>query len=469
LKTYSSLVEIQLDLKNGAITCQHLVEYYLDQIDRHHDLNAYIEVYGDEALKSAKEIDQKIVNGTAGELAGLVVGVKDLIAVGNHPVSGASAILKGYESPFTATAVQRLQDEDAIIIGRQNCDEFGMGSSNENSAYGPVKNGIDSNKVPGGSSGGSAVAVQMDMCQISLGTDTGGSVRQPAAFCGVIGLKPTYSRISRYGLLAYASSFDTVGVLGKSIDDVQKVLHFVQGADTNDSTAARETPKYDLKKSPYKVAFLGQGIQHEGLSKEMSDSMNLAMTKLSDQGNEVEVIDFDLLDYALPTYYVLTTAEASTNLSRYDGVRYGHRSVKGSDLEAMYKNTRTEGFGKEVLRRIMLGTFVLSEGYYDAYYTKAQKIRRLIKSQLQTVLETYDFVVLPTTPDCAFKLAEERSNPVEMYLEDLFTVLASVTGMPAISIPMGQKGELPLGLQIIGKEFDEDNLLSFSQYLLTLK
>ena len=468
MKIYSSLSQIQKDLENGAITCSELVSYYLENIEAHKDLNAFVEVYDDEARSQASAIDEEYARGTPRPLSGLIIGVKDLIAHKDHSVQGASAILDGYTSAIDATAIERLEAQGAIVIGRQNCDEFGMGSSNENSVYEPALNGIDKSLVPGGSSGGSAVAVQMNMCLASLGTDTGGSVRQPAAFCGIIGLKPTYSRISRFGLLAYASSFDSVGVLAKSIEDVKLILNTVQGPDENDSTSYSGEKKSTGRSKPFRIACFKEGIEHDGLDPQVSETMKATISQLQNEGNIVDLVNFELLDYALPTYYILTTAEASTNLSRYDGVRYGHRSDDSSSLEDMYKNTRTEGFGKEVIRRIMLGTFVLSEGYYDAYYSKAQKMRRLIKKEIQKVLTDYDFIMLPTTPGPAFELGKERNNPVEMYLEDLFTVPASVSGLPAISLPLGRKGDLPLGIQVIADEFQEDDLLGFSEYLLTL-
>ncbi len=468
---YHSFVAIKKDLAEGRITCQELVKQYLTRIQEKSHLNAFLEVYDEEALQKAAEIDQKIKAGTAGRLAGMVVGIKDLICHKDHGLQGGSKILDGFKSQFSATAVQRLIDEDAIIIGRQNCDEFGMGSSNENSAFGPVLNDADNSRVPGGSSGGSAVAVQADLCLTSLGTDTGGSVRLPAAFCGIVGLKPTYSRISRFGLAAYASSFDCIGVFAKTIEDTALVLEIIAGADEYDSTVSqREVPAYSTllnKPGKLKVAYVDHTANEESISPAIRRSIAEKIDFLKAEGHTVKNIDLPLIDYLLPTYYILTTAEASSNLSRYDGVKYGYRTPGVNDLETMYKKTRTEGFGEEVKRRIMLGTFVLSASYYDAFYTKAQKVRRLIKEKTEELLKEYDFIILPTTSGTAFKLGENTQDPIAMYLTDLFTVQASVAGLPAISIPTGKDDDnLPVGIQIMTSAFQEDKLLAFSKYLM---
>ena len=438
-------------------------------------MNVFLTVYSEESLLRAQEIDKKIKNGSAGRLAGLVVGLKDVLCHEHHALQAGSKILDGFKSQFNATAVQRLLDEDAIIIGRQNCDEFAMGSSNENSAFGPVLNDIDNTRVPGGSSGGSAVAVMADLCQISLGSDTGGSVRQPAAFCGVIGLKPTYSRISRYGLVAYGSSFDCIGIFSKSVEDNALVLEVMAGADEYDSTVSQlPVPSYtqELIQSDrkYKIAFMNDVLQSPALQPAIKANIERKLNELKSHGHVVEGIDFPLNEYVLPTYYILATAEASSNLSRFDGVRYGYRSPNTTDLTSLYKKTRAEGFGKEVQRRILLGTFVLSASYYDAYYTKAQKVRRLIRDQLKEVLKKYDFIVTPTTPTTAFKLGAHSKNPVEMYLADLFSVQANVAGIPAISVPCGKDAEgLPIGLQIMADDFQESKLFQFSKILLNLE
>jgi aspartyl-tRNA(Asn)/glutamyl-tRNA(Gln) amidotransferase subunit A len=383
--------------------------------------------------------------------------------------------LDGFNSQFTATAVQRLLDEDAIIIGRQNCDEFAMGSSNENSAFGPVLNDIDNTRVPGGSSGGSAVAVMADMCKVSLGSDTGGSVRQPASFCGVVGFKPSYSRISRYGLIAYGSSFDCIGIFSKSLKDVALVLEVIAGADDFDSTVSQKAvPSYSKsltskKVEKYKVAYIGETFNSTSLQKEIKESIIDKISKIKAEGHAVEEIDFPLLEYILPTYYILATAEASSNLSRYDGVRYGYRSKETNDLQSLYKKTRAEAFGKEVQRRILLGTFVLSANYYDAYYTKAQKVRRLIREKTKEIFQKYDFLLMPTAPTTAFRIGEHTSNPLEMYLADLYSVQANVAGVPGISIPCGKDDDgMPIGLQVIADDFEEEKLFMFSDMLMQL-
>jgi aspartyl-tRNA(Asn)/glutamyl-tRNA(Gln) amidotransferase subunit A len=435
-----------------------------------------LSVYEEESLTRAAEIDQKIKTGTAGKLAGLVIGLKDVLAYSDHPLQGGSNILGGFISQFNATAVQRLLDADAIVIGRLNCDEFAMGSSNENSAFGPVLNEIDNTRVSGGSSGGSAVAVMADMCKVSLGSDTGGSVRQPAAFCGVIGLKPTYSRISRFGLIAYGSSFDCIGIFSKSLEDISLVLEVIAGEDDYDSTVSRKpVPSYtEALKNPgnnkkYKVAYIRETVESDGIQREIKDAIKEKIEKLKAAGHEVAAIDFPLIEYILPTYYILATAEASSNLSRYDGVRYGYRSPQTQDLQTLYKKTRSEGFGKEAHRRILLGTFVLSASYYDAYYTKAQKVRRLIRDKTKEVFSNHDFLLMPTAPTTAFKLGEHTGNPVEMYLADLYSVQANVAGVPGISVPCGKdKNGLPIGLQLMADDFEEAELLRFSNVLMNL-
>jgi len=471
LKAYSSFREIRNDLQNGTLTCRDLVRQHLSSIREKAHLNVFLSVFEEEALSRADAVDKRISSNNAGKLAGLVVGIKDVLAYQDHPLQAASKILDGFTSQFTATAVQRLIDEDAIIIGRQNCDEFAMGSSNENSAFGPVLHAGDPSRVPGGSSGGSAVAVMADMCQVSLGSDTGGSVRQPAGFCGVVGLKPTYSRISRHGLIAYGSSFDCIGIFGKCVEDVALVLEVIAGADDFDSTVSRQpVPTYSklLNDGPkeYKIAYLSDIDHSAGIQSEIRENIQQKIQQLRGNGYSVEPVEFPLMDYILPTYYILATAEASSNLSRFDGVRYGYRSKATTDLQSMYKKTRSEGFGKEVQRRILLGTFVLSASYYDAYYTKAQKVRRLIREKTKALLKQYDFILMPITPTTAFKLGEHTSNPIEMYLGDLFSVQANVVGVPAISVPCGHDAKgLPIGLQVVADDFEESKLLHFSNLL----
>ncbi len=470
LRSFSAIHE---HVKNGRISCKEIVDHYLSIIEQKSHLNVFLEVYEGEAKARAEEIDQKIQQGKAGRLAGMVLGLKDVLCYKGHHVQAGSKILDNFQSQFTGTAVQRLLDEDAIIIGRQNCDEFAMGSSTENSAFGPTRNDANPEHVPGGSSGGSAVSVQAGMCTAAIGSDTGGSVRQPAAFCGVVGLKPTYSRVSRYGLIAYASSFDIIGPFTNNMEDSALLLEVMAGADDFDSTVShQEVPRYTQSlqfNGKVRVAYLKETLESEGLHPEVKSKTLETLQFLQQEGHTVEAVDFPLLRYVLPTYYLLTMAEASSNLSRYDGVKYGYRSFQTANMESMYKKTRTEGFGEEVKRRIMLGTFVLSASYYDAYYTKAQKVRKLLADATRKILKEYDFIVLPTTPTPAFKLGE-HSNPLEMYLADLFTVQASIAGVPAISIPNGTDVHgLPIGLQVITDLFQEDKLFGFSQYLLENK
>ncbi len=474
--TYSNFLALQQSLHQNKTSCVDRVSYHLSIIKEKSHLNVFLSVYEQEALRKAAEVDQKIQQGTAGKLAGLVVGIKDVFSYKDHPLQAGSKILGGFIAQYNATVIDRLIAEDAILIGRQNCDEFAMGSSNENSAFGPTRHAIDESRVPGGSSGASAVAVMTDMCQVSIGSDTGGSVRQPAAFCGVIGLKPTYSRISRYGLVAYGSSFDCVGILAKNIEDIALVLEVVAGKDEMDSTVSKlPVPNYseELKKSdhkPYRIAFINETLTASVLQKEIKQKLTECLVKLQDRGHTVNGVDFPLMKYALPTYYILATAEASSNLSRFDGVRYGFRSNHTHNLESMYKKTRTEGFGKEVIRRVLLGTFVLSASYYDAYYTKAQRVRKLIRDGTKKILEDFDFIMLPTTPTTAFKLGEHRENPLEMYLADLFSVHANVAGLPAISLPFGMDNNgLPIGLQLIANDFDETRLFQFSKDLMNFE
>jgi aspartyl-tRNA(Asn)/glutamyl-tRNA(Gln) amidotransferase subunit A len=473
-KNYSSLTEIKDGLKSGEVTVEELVKHYLQNIKANAHLNAFNEVFAEEALSHAKNIDARIQLGSAGKLAGMVIGIKDNICYKDHKVSASSKILDGFVSIYSSTIVERLLAEDAIIIGRCNCDEFAMGASNESSYFGPVKNHADNTKVSGGSSGGSAVAVQADMCQAAIGTDTGGSVRQPASFCGLIGLKPTYGRISRYGVISYASSFDQVGPITKSVEDAALLLEVMAGIDEYDSTlSTKEVPAFstDLKEETgkKKIAYLQESLSSPGVDAEVKNTLTQAIDKLRAEGHTVKPIAFEYLDYLVPSYYILAMAEASSNLARYDGVHYGYRSPNATDLQSTYKLSRSEGFGKEVKRRIMLGTFVLSAGYYDAYYAKAQKARRLIRQKTQEILKEYDFILTPTAPVPAYNIGKVETDPVVSYLEDIFTVQASLSGLPAISLPMGNNAKgLPLGLQLLAGQFKEQELLNFSKYFVKL-
>jgi len=463
--TNQPFAKIREKLLAGELSVSAIVQGNLDQIHAHNGaLNAFLEVYEEEALAKAEQIDAKIKAGTAGRLAGLVVGIKDLLCYEGHHSYAGSKILDSFKSTFSATAVQRLVDEDAIIIGRQNCDEFGMGSTNENSAYGPVLNYINQAHVAGGSSGGSAVAVQAGMCQVSLGTDTGGSIRMPAAFCGVVGLKPTYGLVSRWGLIAYASSFDTIGPIANNVADARLVLDVIHGDDHQDSTLVSNIPTATTDKK--RIAYIKEVVEHPSLQPEIKSAFEKKVTELKELGYTVEGVDFPYIDQLLPTYYVLTTAESSSNLARFDGVKFGHRNQDAGDLMQLYKRTRKEGFGEEVQRRIMLGTFVLSADYYDAYYTKAQKVRRLIQDKTLEILADFDFIISPTTSATAYRVGEKTADPIQMYLGDLFTVQANVAGIPGLSIPMGADSDgLPMGFQIMASPFQEGKMLDLGEKL----
>jgi aspartyl-tRNA(Asn)/glutamyl-tRNA(Gln) amidotransferase subunit A len=469
LEHYSRISAIREDLNAGRTSCVALVDYYLKNIESHAHLNAFLEVWDGEARARAIEIDARVKAGTAGRLAGVVVALKDVLAFRGHKVSSSSKILQGFESIYNATVVQRLLDEDAIFIGRTNCDEFAMGASNENSAFGPVLNAADPSRVPGGSSGGSAVAVQAHMAHAALGSDTGGSIRQPAAFTGIYGLKPTYGLISRWGLLAYASSFDQVGPMTKSIEDTALLTEIMAGADGQDATMFQQaSPKYSAPTAPAKAKFavMREAVEGEGIDAEVKQMMLGLIAKLEASGHEVTYFDFPLLDYMVPAYYVLTTAEASSNLSRYTGMLYGKRSEKAHDLDSTYTMSRTEGFGEEVKRRIMLGTFVLSSDQYDAYYDKAQRVRQVIRTETEKVLADVDAILLPTTSTPAFKLGEKAADPVAMYMADLLTVQANLAGNPAISIPAGKtQGGLPMGVQLMTGILEEQKLFDLSKLL----
>jgi aspartyl-tRNA(Asn)/glutamyl-tRNA(Gln) amidotransferase subunit A len=474
VSSYNSLVSVQADLFNNKVTCVELVRSYLKRIDSAKNLNIFLETFENAALEKAKLVDEKVKSKTAGKLAGMVIAIKDNLCYKGQKLSASSKILEGFESLYDATVVERLLAEDAIIIGRCNCDEFAMGSSNENSAFGNVLNPLNIKYVSGGSSGGSAAAVASDLCLAALGTDTGGSIRQPASFCGVVGLKPTYGRVSRYGAIAYASSFDQIGPITKNVDDAAILLEVMAGKDNYDSTSSsKPVPSYskEIAQTPKKlrVAYLDDCINSKGLDPEIRTRLLDIIEKLKVLGHEVEPVRFPFLDYIIPTYYILTTAEASSNLSRFAGITYGYQSKNATDIESTYKKSRTEGFGKEVKRRIMLGTFVLSAGYYDAYYSKAQKVRRLIKDQTDSIFKSHDFILLPTTPGTAFEFGKKSTDPIEMYLEDIFTVQANITGLPAISLPLGKhSNQLPFGIQLIGKSFSENTLLAFSKQLAAI-
>ena len=470
---FSSIKKYHSSLQEGRVTCLQAVEYYLQQIQTRQHLNAFVNVYADESIARAKQLDEARKKGDSiGKLHGVIIGIKDIIAYKDHPLTASSKILKGFSSIYSATVVDKILAEEAIIIGNLNCDEFAMGSTNENSAYGKVLNAMDETRIPGGSSGGSAVAVQAGLCMISLGSDTGGSVRQPADLCGIVGLKPTYGRISRYGLIAYASSFDQIGVFGTNIPDVALALEVMAGEDEYDSTVSQQPVQAysalldDTKK--YRIAYFDEALDHSSLDPEISASIKSLLVELKKEGHEVQPVAFDLLDHIVPAYYVLTTAEASSNLSRYDGVKYGYRTPDTDiELTELYKETRSSGFGKEVKRRIMLGTFVLSSGYYDAYFTRAQKVRKLLFDKTQLIFNDFDFIILPTSPSTAFKIGEKMDDPIAMYLADIYTVMANLVGIPAISLPLFKHTNgMPFGLQVMSNRFNELDLLRISDQLM---
>ena len=470
MTTFRSFKKVQEALLTHATNCVEISNSYLNEIDKNLHLNAFVEVYANEALAQAKLVDEKLSKGTAGKLAGMVIGIKDNLCYKKHQISASSKILNGFESLFNATVIDRLLAEDAIIIGRLNCDEFAMGSANENTIYGTVKNPIDNLKVAGGSSGGSAAAVAAGLCLAALGSDTGGSIRQPAAFCGIVGLKPTYARVSRYGLIAYASSFDQIGPLTNNVEDAALLLEVIAGADDFDSTVSsksvEEYSKAKFDNQPKRIAYIKECLESKGLDAEIKQLIEGKIAKLKEEGHVVDPISFPYLDYLVPTYYVITTAEASSNLARFDGVHYGYRSENITDLESTYINSRTEGFGEEVKRRIMLGSFVLSAGYHDAYFIKAQKIRRLIQDKTNEMFKEYDFIISPTTPHTPFEIGTKHTDPTVMYLEDIFTVQANLSGNPAISIPFGKHSNgLPIGLHLMADHFKEADLLAFSNHL----
>ncbi len=464
---YSSLRSL---LIAREISCLEITRFYLQQIEQKKELNAFISVFADKAIARAKEIDIKIAQGTAGALAGLVLGVKDLLVLQNTRTTCGSKILENFIPPYQATVLNKLEAQDTIFIGKTNLDEFGMGSSNENSYFKPVKNPHDLSRVPGGSSGGSAAAIAADLCTAALGTDTGGSIRQPASFCGVVGLKPTYGRVSRFGMVAYASSLDQIGPLTKTVADAALLLRFMAGYDELDSTSANVLVPDYTSVAGQDVKGLRVGIPDEyfisGLEPDVSNAIDKTIQLLRDGGAEICNVSLPHTEYAIAAYYIIATAEASANLARFDGVRYGYRDEHAATLDEMYVNSRTNGFGDEVKRRIMLGTYVLSSGYYDAYYRKAQKVRTLIKKDFENAFKSVHCLLAPTSPTTAFKLHEKVDDPLTMYLSDVFTVSLNLAGLPGISLPCGMdKNGLPIGVQLTGKAFDEQMILRFASFL----
>ena len=453
-------------IREKQFTAGRLVEDFYNKIKAEDPaIHAYLTLCEDRAMQRARRIDDLAGKGDPlPPLAGVPVAIKDVMVTKGLRSTAGSKILENFVPPYDCTAVGRLETAGAIVLGKTNCDEFAMGSSNENSAYGAVRNPRDHSRVPGGSSGGSAAAVAAGTAIAALGSDTGGSIRQPAAFCGVVGLMPTYGRVSRYGLIAFASSLDHIGPLTKTVKDAAIVLRYIAGRDPRDSTSADvPVPDYEQEiEKPVKGLRLGVPKEYfgEGLDAEVRAAVETAIHQLAEDGCEIVPVSLPHTPYAIPTYYVIATAEASSNLARYDGVRYGYRSPRAKTLSEMYRKSRDEGFGAEVKRRIMLGTYALSSGYYDAYYLKAQKVRTLLARDFEQAFSQVDAIVTPTTPTAAFNLGEKADDPLAMYLADIYTVVADLVGIPGISVPCGQtKSVLPIGLQILGKHFDEGTIL----------
>lgn len=469
--SFQNIEHYQQQLLDGHTSIVAAVKYYLEQINEKAHLNAFVKTFADEALERAAILDERRKSGAKiGQLHGVIVSIKDMISYKDHTITAGSKMLEKFTAIYDATVVARLLEAEAIIIGTCNCDEFGMGSTNERSIHGRVKNAIDESKVSGGSSGGSAVAVQAGLCMISLGTDTGGSVRQPADFCGIIGLKPSYGTISRYGLFAYASSFDQIGILAQSVEDVRLTLDTISGPDTYDGTANQS--KMEFKKTEnasrkFRFLVFNNALNNSALDGEIKSQILSLSQQLQSDGHIVDSINFELLDYIVPTYYVLTTAEASSNLSRYDGIRYGYQTTQQvKNIEDFYKKNRGEGFGKEVKKRIMLGTFVLSSGYQDAYFTKAQRVRKMLISQTNDLFGQYNFILMPTVTATAHKAGEQRDS-IKTYLCDIYTVFANLTGIAGISLPLfTHSNGMPFGAQLLSARNNENLLLDISDRLL---
>lgn len=466
-----AISDLSAKLAKREVSACEVMQACLDQIARvDGKIHAFISCDEKDALAQAKAADKEISNGTTHvqkPLLGIPVAIKDVLAVKNQPLNCASKILGNFVSLYNATAIEKLKSAGAIVFGRCNMDEFAMGSSTENSAFGVTKNPWDTSRIPGGSSGGSAAAVAADECIASLGTDTGGSIRQPAALCGVVGLKPTYGRVSRYGLVAFASSLDQIGPFTKNVSDAATLLHVLSGHDLRDSTSVPQPVPNYANALEGNVRGLKLGLPKEymigGLDAEVKAAVDAAVKKLESLGAEIVEISLPHTDYAVATYYIIATAEASANLARFDGVRYGLR-VDGNDLTELYGKTRGVGFGAEVKRRIILGTYVLSSGYYDAYYLRAQKVRTLIRNDFLKAFEKVDAIVTPTSPTAAFKIGEKSDDPLQMYLSDIFTISCNLAGICGVSLPCGftKNPKLPVGLQLLGKPFGEETILKIA-------
>ena len=472
--TISKIVE---GIKKGQLSSYEIVKECIEEIEKDNSssnpINAFITLMEDYALEQAKYIDEQR-NKLEGKLLGVPIAIKDNINVKSFPTTCASKILEGFISVEDATVVERIKNNFGVIIGKTNMDEFAMGSSNETSYYGIVRNPHDRDRVPGGSSGGSAASVAANQVVCALGSDTGGSIRQPAAFCGVVGVKPTYGLVSRYGLVAFGSSLDQIGPITKNVEDAAILIDVISGYDPKDSTSVQveKISFHERLKEPVDSNSITVGIPEEyftdDFQEEILEAIRNVLGLIEKRGVKVKKISLPRTKYAIPTYYIVAPAEASSNLARFDGVRYGYRA-KSQDLLDLYFNTKTEGFGKEVKRRIMLGNYVLSAGYYDAYYLKALKVRTLLKNDFANAFREVDFIITPTTPTTAFKIGEKTSNPIEMYLSDIFTVTVNLVGTCAISLPVGSdKNNLPIGMQIIGKPFGDAELLRFARFIESL-
>lgn len=459
--------ELKEKIKNKELTITQIVQAYIEEIEKKEkDVQAFVTIQKKEALEKAKELDEKILKGEdIGKLTGIPIGIKDNICTKGIRTTCSSKMLENFISPYDATVMEKINEEDMINLGKLNMDEFAMGSSTETSYFKMTKNPWDLNKIPGGSSGGSAAAVAANMVPWALGTDTGGSIRQPASLCGVVGLKPTYGLVSRYGIVAFASSLDQVGVLTKDVQDSADLLNVIVGKDEKDTTS-KDIGEKDYTSSLRKdIKGIKIGVPREffaeGINSEVKETVKSTIERYKEMGAEVEEISLNVAQYALATYYIIACAEASSNLGRFDGIRYGYRTKNFRDLKELYKNSRSEGFGAEVKRRIILGTYVLSSGYYDAYYKKAQQVRTLVMNEFEKAFEKYDVIITPTSPTTAFKIGEKSNNPLEMYLSDICTVSINIAGLPGISIPVGvDKDNMPIGMQIIGNRFQEETILN---------
>jgi len=467
--------ELQEKIKEKELTITEITKAYVEKInEKEKDIEAFVTPLTEDAISKAEEIQSKIEEGElTGELAGIPIGIKDNICTKGIKTTCSSKMLENFVSPYDATVMEKINNQNMINLGKLNMDEFAMGGSTEYSYFKKTKNPHNINKVPGGSSGGSAAAVAANMVPWALGSDTGGSIRQPASFCGVVGLKPTYGLVSRYGLVAFASSLDQIGPITKDVRDCAMLLNIIAGHDEKDTTS-EDMPKKDYTKAlKNDVKGLKIGVPKEffgeGLNQEVKETLEKAIQEYKEMGAEIEEFSLDIAQYSLATYYIIACAEASSNLGRFDGIRYGYRTPEFKNLKELYKKSRSEGFGDEVKRRIILGTYVLSSGYYDAYYKKAQQVRTLVMNEFNKAFEKYDVILTPTSPTVAFDIGSKSDNPLEMYLADICTVSVNIAGLPAISIPVGKDKEgMPIGMQLIGNKFQEETILN-AAYTIEMK